>query len=221
MSRKLVRWSARGICAALAVACLVVAPAASATTPQPLSPAQAQALIAGPAVQGPSVTRSVSPQEALAAASRPGAVVSIAPGLSLAQAVGLGSTADAVTSTSSLAKPEAAATASTACASTQSGWQWGTWPYEQTINDITYWCVIYGSAITYRSTSVTATGTLCGSAWTASQLISGGVGYTWFVMRASAGWNCPTVIPYVILHQSHYLDTAHNDWGNSAQVGTG
>lgn len=198
------------------------APAASAGGPQPLPPAQAEALLGTPSlVPSSSVTRRVSPQEALAAATLAGASVSVASGMSLAQAVGLAPTAGPAVSTSSVVKPVAAAQSSSGCAATQSGWQWGTWPYDQQITDVTYWCVVYGVSITYRSTVVTASGTLCGTGWTASQLISGGVGYTWFVTRASAGWNCPTVVPWVVLHPTHYLDTSHNDWGNSAQVGTG
>ena len=30
-----------------------------------------------------------------------------------------------------------------------------------------------------------------------SGIISGGIGYSWFVVRSSAGWTCPTVIPWV------------------------
>ena len=205
--------------AAIAVL-LTLVPTASASSPQPLPQDQAQALITAPSpVASSSVTRTVSPQEAYAAATTPGASVYVAPGMTLAQSVGLTPTVGVATPTSPLAKAAVAAQASTGCAATQSGWSWGTWPYEQTITDVTYWCAIYGVVITSRSTTVTATGTLCGTGWTSGQLISGGVGYTWFTMRASAGWNCPTVIPWVVLHPSHYLDTAHNDWGNSAQVG--
>jgi hypothetical protein len=197
-------------------------PAASAGGPQPLSPTQAEALVNAPSpMAGSSVTRRVSPQEALAAASIPGASVAVASGMSPAEAVGLAPTPSPAVSTAAVAKAVSAAEAGAGCASTQSGYHWGTWPYDQQITDITYWCAIYGVTITYRSTSVTATGTMCGTAWTSSALVSGGVGYTWFVMRASAQWNCPTVVPWVTLHPSHYLDTAHNDWGNSAQVGTG
>jgi hypothetical protein len=206
----------------IAVIAVLVAlvPTASASTPQPLPPDQAQALISAPSpVTSSSVTRRVSPQEAYAAATAGGASVYVAPGMTLAQAVGLTPTVGVAAPTSPLVKPVIAAQVSTGCAATQSSWSWGTWPYEQTITDITYWCAIYGVVITSRSTTVTATGTFCGTGWTSSQLISGGVGYSWFTMRASAGWSCPTVIPWVILHPSHYLDTAHNDWGNSEQVG--
>jgi len=56
---------------------------------RPLSPADASALAASGFSSG-SVTRAVSAEEALAAASQPGATVSVEPGLSLREAVGLG-----------------------------------------------------------------------------------------------------------------------------------
>ena len=40
-----------------------------------------------------------------------------------------------------------------------------------------------------------AGGTLCSTNWTGSALISGGIGYSWFVMRSSAGFACPTRDP--------------------------
>jgi hypothetical protein len=208
-----------GIAAIAALVALV--PTASAAGPQPLAPDQAQTLInAAPPVASTSVTRRVSPQEAFAAASAPGAVVSVAPGMTLAQAVGLTPTGGGpIASTSALVKPAAAA--AYGCESNVSGWHWGTWPYDQNITDVTYWCAVYGVAITYKTTSVTATGTLCGTDWTSSALIGGGIGFTWFTMRASAQWACPTAIPWVTLHPSHYLDTAHNAWGNSEQVRSG
>ena len=163
--------------------------------PTPLPPAEAEALVGAAAeVSSGSETRAVSPQEALAAATLPGAlVVGVAP---------------------------AATAAATACSANAAWHQWGTWPYEQRITDTTYWCAVYGGQITYRSSSVTATGTLCGSNWTASQLISGGIGYSWFVMRSSAGFSCPTVIPWVTLHPSHYEDIARNAWGSTSEVGS-
>ena len=66
------------------------AKAPPADGPRPLPVAEATAL-AATGVSSGSVTRSVSAEEALAAASGPGATVSVAPGLSLREAVGLGS----------------------------------------------------------------------------------------------------------------------------------
>lgn len=189
---------------------------------QPLSPTQAAALIGAPSlVSGSSVTRAVTPEEALAAAARPGATVSVAPGFSLEQAVGLAPAIDrAAASTASGLRTAGAMAAATGCAANVGSWQWGTWPYDQWITDTTYWCAVYGDHITYRSSSVGAGGTLCGVNSTGSALISGGIGYTWFVMRSSAVYSCPTVIPWITLHPSHYLDISRNAWGNSAIVGT-
>ena len=192
---------------------LATAGAASAKAPpaggaRPLPVAEATALAAAGGSSG-STTWAVSAAEALAAASQPEATVSVAPGLSLREAVGLGSTAPV------------AAEAASGCAANAAWWQWGTWPYEQRITDTTYWCAVYGDHITYRSSSVTGGGTLCSTNWTGSALISGGIGYSWFVMRSSAGFSCPTVIPWITLHPSHYLDVSRNSWGNSAIVATG
>ena len=179
---------------------------------RPLSPAEASALAASGFSSG-SVTRAISAEEALAAASQPGATVSVEPGLSLREAVGLGS---AGTTTAAVAAADA-----TGCAANAAWWQWGTWPYEQRITDTTYWCAVWGDHITYRSSSVNGNGTLCSTNWTSSALISGGIGYSWFVMRSSAGFSCPTVIPWITLHPSHYLDVSRNAWGNSAIIGSG
>ena len=190
---------------------LATAGAASAKAPpaggaRPLPVAEATALAAAGGSSG-STTWAVSAEEALAAASRPDATVSVVPGLSLREAVGLGSTT--------------VVAAASGCAANAAWWQWGTWPYEQRITDTTYWCAVYGDHITYRSSSVTAGGTLCSTNWTGSALISGGIGYSWFVMRSSAGYSCPTVIPWLTLHPSHYLDVSRNAWGNSAIVAAG
>jgi len=190
---------------------VALVPTASAGGPQPLAPAQAQALAnAAPVVQTGSVTRSATPQEALAAAALPGATVSISPGLAPSEAVGL----------ASVARPIAPAAASNACWANAYWRQWGTWPYEQKITDTTYWCAVYGDHITYTASSVTGTGTFCGTSWTTSQLIGGGIGYSWFVLRSSAGFSCSTVIPWVTLHPSHYIDVSRNDWGSTAEVGS-
>ena len=98
---------------------------------------------------------------------------------------------------------------------------WGTWPYEQQLSDTTYWCAVYGDHITYYSSTANATGTLCDSSWRSSQVTSGGIGYSWFVVRTSAGWSCPTVVPWFNLHPSHYMDYSRNAWGSTEYVGSG
>jgi hypothetical protein len=195
---------------AAALAALVVPVAAAAQPPSPaaapLPLGQAQAFAGGPSIAGVSVTRPVSAQEAFAAAATPGAVVGVAAGLSLGQATGT-------------ASPTAEQT--TACSANTAWRTWGTWPYEQKLSDTTYWCAVYGSRITYYTSTVNATGTICGSSWTSSQLISGGIGYSWFVLRSSGGWSCPTAVPWLSLHPSHYIDISRNAWGSTAEVGSG
>jgi len=210
------------VCLFAVVSTVTLTSTASAGGPQPLPQAQAQALIDAPAVvQSGSTTRAISPREALAAASIAGATVSIAPGLSLTQAVGLGPATTLSAASSSVVRPVGATVASVGCSSSAAWHEWGTWPYQQRITDSTYWCAVYGDHITYTSSSVSATGTLCGTGWTSGQLISGGIGYSWFVMRSSAGWSCPTVIPWVTLHPSHHMDVSRNAWGSTAEVGSG
>jgi len=199
--------------AVLAVVLIPAAASAGGPKPQPLPAAQAQALINAPAaVPSGSVTRAVSLQEALAAASLPGATVSVAPGLSLEQAVGLAP----ARSLSAVRR-----SAFTACSANAAWHEWGTWPYQQRITDTTYWCAVYGDHITYTSSSATGSGTLCGVDWTSSQTVSGGVGYSWFVTRSRAGFSCPTVVPWLTLHPSHYVDVSRNAWGSTAEEGSG
>jgi len=199
--------------AVLAVVLIPAAASAGGPKPQPLPAAQAEALINAPAaVPSGSVTRTVSLQEALAAASLPGATVSVAPGLSLEQAVGL----SPARSLSAVRR-----SAFTACSANAAWHEWGTWPYQQRITDTTYWCAVYGDHITYTSSSATGSGTLCGVDWTSSQTVSGGVGYSWFVTRSRAGFSCPTVVPWLTLHPSHYVDVSRNAWGSTAEEGSG
>ena len=101
--------------------------------------------------------------------------------------------------------------------------EWGTWPYQQRITDTTYWCAIYNKHITYRTSTTTASGLLCGVQWRAGALIAGGVGrgFTYFTNRASAGFSCQTIIPWITLHTTHHLDVKRTDTGVTTQVGTG
>lgn len=204
------------------VSTVILTSTASAGGPQPLSQSEAQALIAAPAaVQSGSTTRAVSAREALAAASAPGAIVSVAPGLSLVQAVGLAPAVSLSATPAAVVRPIGTTTSSIACSANAAWHEWGTWPYQQRITDTTYWCAVYGDHITYTSSTATGSGTLCGTDWANSQLVSGGIGYSWFVTRSSAGWACPTVIPWVVLHPSHHEDVSRNAWGSTAEVGSG
>jgi hypothetical protein len=186
----------------LVLAGLLLAPAASAGNGhgngKPLDPAEAQALASAPGASLGTTVTPVSKQDALAASQLPGATTVVAPGF---------------------ASTTAAVAASTGCASYRSGWSWGIWPYDQLVYDHTYYCAVTGQYLTYRSTVVTAGGTLCGVESRDDWITSGGIGYFWMVVHAQARFSCPTAIPYVSLHPTDWLETAYNAWGNASQVG--
>ena len=185
-----------------------------AQTATPLPPDQATALAgATPAVADGSSTSVVDGNAALAAANQPGAETSIEPGISPQAAVGLAPLTEA-----NLVSP-----ARPTCWANAMWHQWGIWPYEQKITDTTYWCAIYNNHITYRTSTTTASGTLCGVNWRAAALIGGGIGrgFTYFTNRASAGFACDTTIPWITIHTTHHEDVKRNDRGATTQVGTG
>jgi hypothetical protein len=172
----------------------------------PLPAAQATALMNASTGSTAEAVRPASVGEVLAASVQPGSETQGA-----APAVAMAATTGALT----------AATA-TYCWEVDSGWEWGTIPYEQDLDDITYWCAAYGSHITYVDTVVNASSRwLCDSSDGPNIIIGGGVGYSYVVERVYGNWSCPTVIPWVTLHSNHYLDTSFNDWGNSSQVDSG
>ena len=211
------------VLAMLAAAVLVAAGSATATTsdaPVVLAPDDAQTAIAGPDSGGITAATVVDGATALSAASAAGSDTEAEPDLSLDQAVGLAplpGDSGAPAGGASLA-----ATGSRTICWADAAWhQWGTWPYEQRITDTTYWCAVLGVRITYRTSSVTVGGTLCGYSWRTNQLIGGGVGFPFFTMRSSAGFSCPTVIPWITLHPSHHLDVRRDDRGGASAVGSG
>jgi hypothetical protein len=175
-------------------------------TPTPLSPDQATALAtAVPADPTGSSTSVVSGSTVLNAASLPGADTTIESGLSPQAAVGLAPLIEG--NVLSARKP--------ICWASAAWRRWGTWPYEQKITDTTYWCAVLGNHITFRTATTTASGTLCGTSWRAMAMVGGGVGllFTYFVNRASAGFSCQTVVPWITIHTSHYEDTQRTDLG--------
>jgi hypothetical protein len=185
-----------------------------AATSAPLQPEQAALLAnATPAVASGSTTSVVDGNTALGAALQPDAQTSIESGITPQAAVGLATLNEA--NVLSGTRPR--------CWANVSWHQWGTWPYEQKITDTTYWCAVYDNHITYRTSTTTGSGTLCGVNWRAGALVSGGIGrgYTYFTNRASAGFSCATTIPWITLHRTHYVDTKRNDRGVSSQVGSG
>jgi hypothetical protein len=228
MSRRLALALAAALLAGVIAAFSGAAPAFADDAATLLSPDDAAALIAAPAVSGQSATSFVDPSTALAAASIPGAVTSVETDLTLDQAVGLDS-GPSSTSTAALHGTSGGTGTTSLVGLTQPNmcwsnayWsRWGTWPYEQRITDTTYWCAVYGSKVTYRTSSVTGGGTLCALSWRASQLIAGGVGYPSLTLRSSAGFSCPTVIPWIVLHPTHYLDVRRDSRGGTTMVGSG
>ena len=198
---------------AVAVALLAAAPTPAATeVPPPLPPDEAQTLAATGTQSSGSSTTAVDGVTALNASTLPESDTSIEGGVSAQAAVGLAPLAEG---NLIAARP--------ACWANAYWHQWGTWPYQQRITDTTYWCAVYGSHITFRSSTTTASGLLCGVSWRARQLIGGGVGpgFTYFTMRSSAGFACPTVIPWVTIHTTHHEDIKRNTWGGTTPLGSG
>jgi hypothetical protein len=182
-----------------------------------LAPDQAQALATASADEpSGSITSVVDGLAVLRASTLPGADTSMEPGVSPEAAVGLASPNETQVS--------AALTAvRTTCWANAMWHQWGTWPYQQKITDTTYWCAVPGSHITYRTSSTTASGLLCAIGWRANALIGGGVGtgFTYVTNRASAGFSCPTTIPWITIHTTHHEDIKRTDTGATTLVGSG
>jgi hypothetical protein len=187
---------------------------AGAGTPAPLQPEQAALLAnATPAVANGSTTSVVDGTTALSAALQPDAQTSIEAGITPQAAVGL----------ATLTETNAVLPARPRCWANVSWHQWGTWPYQQKITDTTYWCAVFDKHITYRTSTTTASGLLCGVSWRASALIGGGIGpgFTYFTNRASANFTCRTAVPWIAIHTTHHLDTKRTDRGVTTEVGSG
>jgi hypothetical protein len=201
-----------GMFLATVVALLAAAPTLAATeVPPPLPPDEAQALATTGTTSGSS-TSAVDGLTALNASTLSESETAIEAGVSAQAAVGLAP----LTEGNVIAQRPV-------CWASAFWRQWGTWPYQQRITDTTYWCAVYGSHITYRSSTTTASGLLCGVNWRARQLIAGGVGpgFTYFTMRSSAGFACPTVIPWVTIHTTHHEDVKRTARGATTLVGSG
>jgi hypothetical protein len=188
--------------------------------PSPYAPDDAQALAnATAAVPSGSSTTAVDGQTALNASSLPGADTSAEADISPQAAVGLAPLNDSGDGSYIASVPATRAS----CWASQAWHQWGTWPYQQRITDTTYWCAIFDKHITYRTSTTTASGLLCGVGWRAGALIGGGVGpgFTYFTNRASANFVCQTAIPWIAIHTTHHLDTKRTDRGVTTEVGSG
>ena len=188
--------------------------------PRPSAPDDAQFLATATAVDpSGSSTTAVDGQTALNASTLPGAETSVEAGISQQAAVGLADLNDSGDGSRIASVPATRAS----CWANQAWHQWGTWPYQQRITDTTYWCAILGNHITYRTSTTTASGLLCGIGWRASALIGGGIGpgFTYFTNRASANFACQTAVPWIVIHTTHHLDTRRTDRGVTTEVGFG
>lgn len=201
--------------ASIATLLASAAPALAVTeVPPPLGPDGAQTLATSGAETTGSTTTAVDGVTALNASTLPEADTSIEPGVSAQAAVGL---------TTALSENNLISASRPVCWANSMWHQWGTWPYQQRVTDTTYWCAVYGSHITYRSSTTTASGLLCGVDWRARQLIAGGVGpgFTYFTMRSSAGFSCQTAVPWITIHRTHYQDVKRTARGVTTFVGSG
>ena len=185
---------------------LVAVPAAAAAKPDPglLPPTAADAAAGAPGHALETVVHRISAQQALALATAPGATTTVAPGLSVAQAVGLAPTQQ---------RRLARAATSVWCYSGSTGEQWGIWPYQLDVHDHTSWCAWYGGAITMRSTTVTTSTALCSQNGTYNYLNSGGAGSTFVAWRSGAYFSCPTTVPWITYHYNKWIDLEANDYG--------
>jgi hypothetical protein len=186
---------------------------AAAADPTPLPPDQAQALATAPTDTTGSTTSVVDGQTVLNASTLAGAQTTIESGVSAQAAVGL----------APLTEGNIVSASRPVCWANAAWHQWGTWPYQQRITNTAYWCAVFGSHITYRTSSTTTSGTLCETNWRQIQLIGGGVGrgFTYFTLRSSAGFSCPTIIPWITIHTSHHEDVKRTDRGVTTFVGSG
>jgi hypothetical protein len=185
----------RTILTAALLAAVFSGPAHAAPKPKPLPPDEATALIQAPATSGVDASTPISKHDALAAMSQPGAETHVTSGSTLAAAVAV----------------------ATGCSAYRSWVHWGTWPYDRTLYEYTYFCYAVGDWITSYSTTVSTDQTLCTLQDKSQFLYSGGIGAPWVAVQAQAVWSCPIIgfIPYSV---GGWLRTAYNDWGNASIV---
>jgi hypothetical protein len=165
---------------------------------QLLPPDQAFALANTPGESsvGTSAPTPVTPLEALAAASLPGAQTEVAAGLTPAQAVGLqpiGTTKGASGFVTALGVP-----AGDPCWTAAMSHGWGTFPMNQRIWEDRTWCATFvGGKISYRTTHIHGETTFCSWDNPYTYRVSGGTGFTWIAARDGMTFTCPTNIPWI------------------------
>jgi hypothetical protein len=168
-----------GFIATAIAALAIVSPAASAPPPSVLLPPQAAAQAANEGhVSAPGQVRKASVAEVRAAASVPGTVTE--------------GTLDTVRSFQSVRRH---AETEANCFYARPGDTWGTWPYQQSVYQSTYWCA-RGGLLTYRSTSMESESSICARTDSDQQKVGGGVGYDYVVVHGWVSFSCTTIIPW-------------------------
>jgi hypothetical protein len=159
----------------------------------------------GPVIDGGAVT-SITPVQAYGAALEPATISEVENGRNLQQAVGLSSTSAPLTS------------AAVACWRWVPAVQWGTWPYQQRVNNDVSWCAVYGDHITSWSSHVSLGSLLCGSSGPYGYRQVGGVGSGVVRLRAGGYFGCPTTVPWITYHFNRWFDTSFYTRGSAAVV---
>src|SRR5436305_2314669 len=160
----------------------------------------------GPVIGGGAVT-SITPAQAYAQATDSATTSQVDGALTLQQAVGL--------------QPmSAVASASVYCWRWVPSVQWGTWPYQQKVNNDVSWCAVYGDHITSWSTHVTLGASLCNPTGPYGYKQVGGVGDGVVRLRAGGYFACPTTVPWVTYHYNRWFDTSFYTRGSAAVVAT-
>jgi hypothetical protein len=172
------------------------------------SPDQVAALSGSdPITDGGAVT-SITPAQAYAEATDPGATLQVDGGLTLQQAVGLQS-ASVMTSVP------------VSCWRWIPSVQWGTWPYQQKVHNDVTWCAAFGDHITSWSTHVSLGASLCDPTGPYGYKQVGGVGSGVVRLRAGGYFACPTTLPWLTYHYNRWFDTSFYTRGSAAIVATG
>lgn len=188
---------------------------AAQTSPQ-LTPGQLKAAANAPRQDiTSSAPRVVSPEEALAAASLPGAVTETARGVTPAQAtVGLTKASAAQQAVAGVTL--AAAAGAYTCWNWDPSYQWGWTPQQRILIEHRYWCAYLGGTIQYRTSSVRGSTTFCSWSNPYTYRYSGGVGYTWVKAQDGASYSCPSGIPWLTYNFDQWMRPSTNSWGNGS-----
>lgn len=158
--------------------------------------------------------REVSAQEALGAASRPGADTEVAAGQTPEQATGATTGADVAITQEVEDDGGGPGGAYKLCSFGTLSAQWGTWPMQQIVNDNTYWCWSTPSLnITYRSTTVTTSTAVCSGDSPYSFRYAGGLGVPYVYIEAGAYFHCQTPYPWISVNVHRCLHDVWYPWG--------